>query len=79
MTSDDESVLTYIGRDGKTPSAVSECYPGFDVMRLVRADLVDVALVEPETVAHADEPTLGELRYVLTARGAAAVGLSEVG
>jgi hypothetical protein len=76
MTSDDESVLAYIGRDGKTPSALAERYPGFDVMRLVRADLVDVALVEPETVAHSDESTLGEMRYVLTARGAAAAGLA---
>ena len=78
MTSDDESVLVYIGCEGKTPTAVAEQYPGFDVMRLVRADLVDVALVEPETVAHADEATLGELRYVLTNRGAAAVGLEEI-
>jgi len=78
MTSDDESVLEYIGREGKTPAALAERYPGFDVMRLVRADLVDVALVEPETVAHADELTLGEMRYVLTTRGAAAVGLSEI-
>jgi hypothetical protein len=78
MMSDDESVLAYIGHEGKTPAAVAERYPGFDVMRLVRADLVDVAQVEPETVAHADEPALGEMRYVLTNRGAAAVGLGEI-
>ena len=45
-------------------------------MRLVRAQLVDIAYAEPgETVAHLQELELGEMRYVLTDRGAAALGL----
>jgi len=45
-------------------------------MRLVRAHLVDIAYVEPsETVAHLHELSLGEMRYVLTDRGATAIGL----
>jgi hypothetical protein len=76
MTTTDEAVLAFIGPDGSSPEAVAERFPGFDVMRLVRAQLVDLALHAPaETVAHVDEPSLGEMRYVLTPRGAEAVGV----
>jgi len=69
----DESVLAFIGRSGRSTAAVAERFPGFDVMRLVRAQLVDIAYAEPgETVAHLQELELGEMRYVLTDRGAAA-------
>jgi len=72
----DESVLAFIGRAGRSTAAVAERFPGFDVMRLVRAQLVDIAYAEPgETVAHLQELELGEMRYVLTDRGAAAIGL----
>ena len=72
----DESVLAFIGRSGRATAAVAERFPGFDVMRLVRAQLVDIAYAEPgETVAHLQELELGEMRYVLTDRGAAAIGL----
>ena len=73
----DESVLAFIGRAGRSSAAVAERFPGFDVMRLVRAHLVDIAYVEPsETVAHhLHELSLGEMRYVLTDRGATAIGL----
>ena len=72
----DESVLAFIGRSGRSTAAVAERFPGFDVMRLVRAHLVDIAYVEPsETVAHLHELPLGEMRYVLTDRGATAIGL----
>ena len=72
----DESVLAFIGRAGRSSAAVAERFPGFDVMRLVRAHLVDIAYVEPsETVAHLHELPLGEMRYVLTDRGATAIGL----
>jgi hypothetical protein len=77
MTTTDEAVLAFIGLDGRSPEAVGERFPGFDVMRLVRAQLVDLVLHAPaETVAHVDEPSLGEMRYVLTARGAEAVGVT---
>jgi hypothetical protein len=72
----DESVLDFIGRSGRTSAAVAERFPGFDVMRLVRAHLVDIAYVEAgEAVAHLQELELGEMRYVLTDRGADAIGL----
>jgi hypothetical protein len=72
----DESVLAFIGRSGRSTAAVAERFPGFDVMRLVRAQLVDIAYLEPsETVAHVHEVHLGEMRYVLTNRGATAIGL----
>jgi hypothetical protein len=73
----DESVLAFIGRSGRSATAVGERFPGFDVMRLVRAHLVDLDYAEPsETVAHVHEMALGEMRYVLTDRGAAAIGLT---
>jgi hypothetical protein len=76
MTTRDEAVLEFIGREGRSPEAVAERFPGFDVMRLVRAHLVDIALHEPaETTAHVHEPSVGQMRFVLTPRGAAAVGI----
>jgi hypothetical protein len=72
----DESVLAFIGRAGRSSAGVAERFPGFDIMRLVRAQLVDIAYIEPsETVAHLHELPLGEMRYVLTDRGATAIGL----
>ena len=72
----DESVLAFIGRSGRSTAAVAERFPGFDVMRLVRAHLVDIAYLEPsETVAHLHEMAVGEMRYVVTDRGATAIGL----
>src|SRR5262245_2956242 len=40
MSTLDESVLAFIGPEGQTPSAIADHFPGFDVMRLVRAQLV---------------------------------------
>jgi len=74
MATLDESVLEYIGAEGRTPAAVGDRFPGFDMMRLVRAQLVDFVLAESDTVGHAAEPVLGEMRYVLTERGRAAIG-----
>jgi hypothetical protein len=75
MTTMDETVLAFIGREGRSTEAVAERFPGFDVMRLVRAQLVDIVLHEPDTVAHAHEQSLGQMHYVLTPRGADAVGM----
>jgi hypothetical protein len=72
----DEAVLDFIGLKGQSPEAVAERFSDFDVMRLVRAQLVDIVVDQAaETVAHVYEPVLGEMRYVLTARGADAVGI----
>jgi hypothetical protein len=77
MTTTDEAVLAFIGREGRSTEAVALRFPRFDVMRLVRAQLVDIELHEDDTVGHVQEAgAFGEMRYVLTRRGADAVGLT---
>jgi hypothetical protein len=77
MRTTDEVVLKFIGSEGQSTEAVAERFPGFDVMRLVRARLVDLVLHEPaETVAHVLDPGLGQMWFVLTRRGADAVGIA---
>lgn len=72
MASTDEAVLRFIGRDGASVAALAERFPEFDVERLVRAHLVE-ASVDAETEAHCIRAST--VRYVLTPRGAEAVGL----
>jgi hypothetical protein len=77
MATTDEVVLAYIGPDGRSRDAVRERFPSFDMTRLIRAQLVEVTSGEPgETEAHTFEPTAPETRYVLTSRGADAVGIA---
>ena len=77
MATTDEVVLAYIGSRGRTRDAVTERFPGFDMTRLIRAHLVEVTSGEPEeTEAHLFDPTEPEMRYVLTPRGAEAVGIA---
>jgi hypothetical protein len=76
VTSTDESVLAFIGLGGRSTEAVAERFPDFDMERLVRAHLV-VWLSSAETEAHGHRghrAPVGD-RYVLTARGADAIGL----
>jgi len=80
VTSTDESVLAFIGVDGQTPDAVAERFPGFDMTRLFRSHLVLEVVVhhglETEAHIHRDQRYLIEgRRYVLTLRGAQALGL----
>jgi len=76
MTSTDEAVLEFIGLYGAWHEALEERFPGFDVMRLVRAHLVAVVLVEgAETNAHPHASHVGHVRYALTDRGAEAAGI----
>jgi hypothetical protein len=73
MTSTDQAVLEFIGLEGRSHSELEETFPGFDVMRLIRARLIEAVLHEhAETEAHARRHD----RYVLTTRGAAAAGIS---
>ena len=73
MFTEDEAVLEFIGRQGRTSDAISERFPEFEMLRLVRAGLVDVQEIEPETEAHGHtSPQL--TRYTLTERGTIAVG-----
>jgi hypothetical protein len=73
MATLDEAVLAYIGAAGKTSAELEERFPGFDIVRLVRAQLIThVPAARAETEAHMlDE----EVRFVLTRRGAAAIGI----
>jgi hypothetical protein len=51
-------VLEFIGSDARSPEAVAASFPGFDVMRLVRASLVDLVLHEhADVVTHSHEPS----------------------
>jgi hypothetical protein len=78
VTSTDESVLEFIGLGGQSTVAVEERVADFDMERLVRAHLVVVWLSDAETQAHGhrDAPAPGGGRFVLTARGADAIGLT---
>jgi len=74
MPAEDEDVLEFIGRQGHTSDAIGERFSGFDMLRLVRAGLVEVLQIEPETEAHGHtSPEL--ICYTLTDRGAMAVGI----
>jgi hypothetical protein len=70
--SEDRSVLEFIGSDGKTFEQIEERFPTFDVLRVIRAGLVEISRVETpgDVTAHGFEDW-----YVLTDRGAAAVGV----
>ena len=76
MATTDEAVLGYIGLGGRSHGEIAERFPGFEMTRLVRAHPVMLALDEHhETEAHVLDTR--RLRYVLTARGASALGVSE--
>lgn len=76
MTTDEE-VLAYIGGEGRSYTDLAQRFPAFDMARLVRAQLVEPVLEEPtETEAHALDAKVAALRYVLTPRGAEALGIS---
>lgn len=76
MTTTDEAVLEFIGREGRSLEALSDRFPGFDIMRLARARLVEISPhpLRGETVAHVHESS-GQACVVLTPRGAEAVGI----
>ena len=76
MSTPDEDVLTFIGRQGKTAQAISARFPEFDMLRLVRAGLVTERSIEPETLAHGHMSAHVVRHYALTERGAVAVGIS---
>jgi hypothetical protein len=72
---DDEEVLKFIGRRGRTSDAISERFPGFDMLRLVRAGLVEGRDAGPEVYAHTQISAQVTPHYTLTERGATAVGV----
>jgi hypothetical protein len=76
VTGEDQDVLEFIGRQGKAPEEIRERFPDFDVMRLVRAGLAEERSIElAETQAHIYPSPAWITYYVLTKRGAEAVGI----
>ena len=73
----DRDVLEFIGDQGKTADQVSERFPAFDLERLVRAELVRPRRTNPPgTPPRRDPPPAPDPTfYVLTSRGAEAIGL----
>jgi hypothetical protein len=76
MSAEDREVLEFLGRSGKPLAAIGERFPGFDIRRLIRAQLVEERRFElSETEAHGWTANEHLLRYVLTERGASAAGI----
>ena len=76
MDDADRDVLEFIGDQGKTADQVSERFPAFDLERLVRAELVRPRRTNPgKTQPHRAPPAPDHTFYVLTSRGAEAIGL----
>jgi hypothetical protein len=72
----DRDVLVFIGDQGKTADEVADRFPAFDLERLVRAELArprrtEIRNKQSHRAASAPDPTF----YVLTTRGADAIGL----
>ena len=75
MEDADRDVLEFIGDPGKTAEQVADRFPAFDLERLVRAGLVRPRRTDPVTTQLRHAPAPDSTSYVLTARGAEAIGL----
>lgn len=76
MATTDEAVLRYIGLRGRSHEEVAERFPGFDMVRLIRAHLVTVISDDrADTEAHVLDAFA--VRYALTPRGIAAIGVAD--
>jgi len=78
MEDADREVLEFVGDRGKTAGEVVERFPAFDLEHLVRAELIRPRRTNPfksqsRRAAPAPDPTF----YVLTSRGAEAIGLDQ--
>jgi hypothetical protein len=72
MEDADRDVLEFIGDQGKTAEQVADRFPAFDVEGLVRTELVRPRrTTQSRRAPGAPDPTF----YVLTSRGAEAIGL----
>ena len=77
MEEADREVLEFIGDQGKTAEQVSERFPAFDVERLVRAELARSRRTNPvKAQSRHTSQALEHTFYVLTSRGAEAIGLA---
>jgi len=76
MEDADRDVLEFIGDQGKTAEQVSDRFPAFDLEGLVRADLVRPRRTAPPKTHSARAAAAHYATfYVLTSRGAEAIGL----
>ena len=78
MDAPDREVLEFIGDEGKTGEEVADRFPAFDLELLVRAGLVRPHRTNPvktQSPHRAPSPALDPTFYVLTSRGAEAIGL----
>ena len=69
-------VLEFIGDQGKTAEQVSDRFPAFDLERLVRAELARPRRTNPVKSQSRHTPADEHTFYVLTSRGAEAIGLA---
>ena len=73
----DREVLEFIGDEGKTAEQVSDRFPAFDLERLVRAELARPRRTNPvKAQSRQTQPAHEHAFYVLTSRGAEAIGLA---
>ena len=72
----DREVLKFIGDQGKTAEQVSDRFPAFDLERLVRAELARPRRTNPVKSQSRHTPADEHTFYVLTSRGAEAIGLA---
>jgi hypothetical protein len=77
MEDADRDVLEFIGDQGKTAEQVADRFPAFDVERLVRAELVRPRRTNPVRTQSRAAPVPEPTFYVLTSRGAEAIGLDQ--
>ena len=76
MEQADREVLEFIGDQGKRAEQVSDRFPAFDLERLVQAELVRPRRTNPVKSQSRHAPPADEHTfYVLTSRGAVAIGL----
>ncbi len=71
----DREVLVFIGDEGKTADEVADHFPAFDLERLVRAELARPRRPSRNTQSHRAASAPDPAFYVLTSRGAEAIGL----
>lgn len=76
MEEADREVLEFIGDQGKTAEQVSDRFPVFDLERLVRAELARPRRTNPVKSQSSHIPADEHTFYVLTSRGAEAIGLA---
>ena len=76
MEDADREVLEFIGDQGKTVEQVADRFHAFDLERLVRAELIRPRRTNPgKTQSRRAPPAPDPTFYVLTSRGAEAIGL----